>query len=129
MPPSDEEEPNRVFFPMNSSRNESATSFSSDNSSERQSVLRRRNCHEGADLAGSCCYKVIRARMEDGSPTGAYQHFMTRFVLDEEQVWGRPAGIAVTQDGALLVSQPSSVVPEKVRLPSSFSARSPRTSA
>jgi glucose/arabinose dehydrogenase len=49
-------------------------------------------------------YKVIRALMEDGKPTGVYEDFMTGFVLDEKTVWGRPAGIAVTQDGALLVS-------------------------
>jgi glucose/arabinose dehydrogenase len=49
-------------------------------------------------------YKVIRARMKDGKPTGVYEDFMTGFVLDEKTVWGRPAGIAVTQDGALLVS-------------------------
>lgn len=48
-------------------------------------------------------YKVIRARMKNGKPTGVYDDFMTGFVLDEETVWGRPAGIAVTQDGALLV--------------------------
>jgi glucose/arabinose dehydrogenase len=49
-------------------------------------------------------YKVIRALMEDGKPTGVYEDFMTGFVLDEDRVWGRPAGIAVTRDGALLVS-------------------------
>jgi glucose/arabinose dehydrogenase len=49
-------------------------------------------------------YKVIRARMKDGKPTGVYEDFMTGFVLDEDTVWGRPAGLAVTQDGALLVS-------------------------
>ena len=49
-------------------------------------------------------YKVIRARMKDGKPTGVYEDFMTGFVLDKNTVWGRPAGIAVTQDGALLVS-------------------------
>lgn len=49
-------------------------------------------------------YKVIRARMEDGKPTGVYEDFMTGFVLDESTVWGRPAGIEVMQDGALLVS-------------------------
>jgi glucose/arabinose dehydrogenase len=49
-------------------------------------------------------YKVIRARMQDGKPTGVYEDFMTGFVLDEGTVWGRPAGIAVTKDGALLVS-------------------------
>ena len=49
-------------------------------------------------------YKVIRARMKDGKPTGVYEDFMTGFVLDAKTVWGRPAGIAVTRDGALLVS-------------------------
>ena len=49
-------------------------------------------------------YKVIRARMKDGKPTGVYEDFMTGFVLDKDTVWGRPAGIAVTHDGALLVS-------------------------
>jgi glucose/arabinose dehydrogenase len=49
-------------------------------------------------------YKVIRARMKNGKPTGVYEDFMTGFVLDKDTVWGRPAGIAVTRDGALLVS-------------------------
>ena len=49
-------------------------------------------------------YKVIRALMEDGKPTGVYEDFMTGFVLDEKSVWGRPAGIAVDKQGALLVS-------------------------
>ncbi len=52
-------------------------------------------------------YKVIRALMEDGKPTGVYEDFMTGFVLDEEQVWGRPTGLAVAKDGALLVSDDS----------------------
>lgn len=49
-------------------------------------------------------YKVIRALMEDGRPTGVYEDFMIGFALDEDNVWGRPTGIAVTPDGALLVS-------------------------
>jgi glucose/arabinose dehydrogenase len=49
-------------------------------------------------------YKVVRARMKDGKPTGVYEDFMTGFVLDKDTVWGRPTGIAVARDGALLVS-------------------------
>jgi glucose/arabinose dehydrogenase len=30
---------------------------------------------------------------------------MTAFALDEERVWGRPTGITITQDGAMLVSE------------------------
>ena len=49
-------------------------------------------------------YKVIRVRMKDGSPTGEYEDFMTGFMVDNDTAWGRPAGVAVTRDGALLVS-------------------------
>ncbi|MGH7636365.1 MAG: PQQ-dependent sugar dehydrogenase [Gemmatimonadaceae bacterium] len=49
-------------------------------------------------------YKVVRVHMQDGRPTGEYEDFMTGFVLDNDTVWGRPASVAVTRDGALLVS-------------------------
>jgi glucose/arabinose dehydrogenase len=49
-------------------------------------------------------YKVIRVRMQDGKPTGEYQDFMTGFALDNDSVWARPAGVAVTRSGELLVS-------------------------
>lgn len=42
--------------------------------------------------------------MKDGKPTGVYEDFMIGFVLDKDTVWGRPAGIAVAWNGALLVS-------------------------
>ena len=50
-------------------------------------------------------YKVIRIRLKDGSPTGEYQDFLTGFVATDSEVWGRPVGIAVAHDGALLVSE------------------------
>jgi glucose/arabinose dehydrogenase len=49
-------------------------------------------------------YKVIRVRMNEGKPTGEYEDFMTGFLVDNDSVWGRPAGVAITRDGALLVS-------------------------
>jgi glucose/arabinose dehydrogenase len=49
-------------------------------------------------------YKVVRVRMKDGSATGVYEDFMTGFLADNDTAWGRPAGVAVTRDGALLVS-------------------------
>lgn len=49
-------------------------------------------------------YKVVRVYMEDGKPTGAYEDFMTGFLVDNDTAWGRPAGVAVTRGGALLVS-------------------------
>lgn len=50
-------------------------------------------------------YKVIRIRMKDGKPTGEYEDFVTGFVVNDAQVWGRPVGIAVAKDGSLLLSE------------------------
>ena len=50
-------------------------------------------------------YKVIRIRLKDGVPTGEYQDFVTGFVVNDSEVWGRPVDVAVTHDGALLVSE------------------------
>ena len=50
-------------------------------------------------------YKVIRIRLRDGIPTGEYEDFVTGFVIGDTEVWGRPVGVAVARDGALLVSE------------------------
>jgi glucose/arabinose dehydrogenase/cytochrome c2 len=50
-------------------------------------------------------YKVIRARLNHGVPTGEYDDFLTGFVVDNRSVWGRPVGVAVARDGALLVTE------------------------
>ncbi len=50
-------------------------------------------------------YKVIRVRMNHGVATGEYDDFLTGFVVDDRSVWGRPVGVAVAHDGALLVSE------------------------
>ena len=50
-------------------------------------------------------YKVVRARLNHGVPTGEYEDFLTGFVVDNGSVWGRPVGVAVAHDGALLVSE------------------------
>jgi glucose/arabinose dehydrogenase len=49
-------------------------------------------------------YKVVRLKMRAGAPTGEYEDFLTGFVIDEQKVWGRPVGVAVAHDGALLVT-------------------------
>jgi glucose/arabinose dehydrogenase len=43
--------------------------------------------------------------VKDGVPTGAYEDFVTGFVVDDASVWGRPVGVAQTSDGALLFSE------------------------
>lgn len=50
-------------------------------------------------------YKIIRVRLKDGVATGQYDDFMTGFVVDDQSVWGRPVGVAVAHDGALLVTE------------------------
>jgi len=50
-------------------------------------------------------YKVIRIRLREGVPTGEYEDFVTGFVLNDRDVWGRPVGVAVAHDGALLFSE------------------------
>ncbi|HEY7901377.1 MAG TPA: PQQ-dependent sugar dehydrogenase [Caulobacteraceae bacterium] len=49
-------------------------------------------------------YKVVRILMKNGAPTGAYEDFLTGFVVNAAAVWGRPVGVAVAHDGALLVT-------------------------
>ena len=53
-------------------------------------------------------YKVVRLLVKDGRPTGVYEDFLTGFLRDDKSVWGRPVGVAVTQDGSLLVSDDGS---------------------
>ena len=53
-------------------------------------------------------YKVIRIPTRDGVPTGEYEDFLTGFVVDQRSVWGRPVGVAVAHDGALLVTEDGS---------------------
>ena len=53
-------------------------------------------------------YKVIRVPQKDGVPTGEFEDFLTGFVTPEGQVWGRPVGVAVAPDGALMVSDDGS---------------------
>ncbi|WGD50015.1 sorbosone dehydrogenase family protein [Bradyrhizobium sp. CB1650] len=50
-------------------------------------------------------YKVIRVRMKDDKPTGEYEDFVTGFVVNDREVWGRPVGVAVAKDGSLLISE------------------------
>jgi glucose/arabinose dehydrogenase len=53
-------------------------------------------------------YKVIRVITKDGVPTGEYEDFVTGFVVNDSTVWGRPVGVTVAKDGALLISEDGS---------------------
>ncbi|TJW77983.1 MAG: sorbosone dehydrogenase family protein, partial [Mesorhizobium sp.] len=50
-------------------------------------------------------YKVVRLKFKDGRPTGEYEDFATGFVIADDAVWGRPVGVAVAKDGALILTE------------------------
>jgi glucose/arabinose dehydrogenase len=49
-------------------------------------------------------YEVIRVPLKNGVAGGEYQDFLTGFVTPQGEVWGRPVGVAVANDGSLLVT-------------------------
>jgi glucose/arabinose dehydrogenase len=54
-------------------------------------------------------YEVIRVPLhQSGKASGEYQDFLTGFVLRNGEVWGRPVGVTVAQDGSLLVTDDGS---------------------
>jgi glucose/arabinose dehydrogenase len=54
-----------------------------------------------SEMAG---HEVVRVPLDDGKSNGVYQDFVTGFVDDNGNPWGRPAGVAVAYDGSLLVT-------------------------
>jgi glucose/arabinose dehydrogenase len=57
------------------------------------------------DRAG---YNVIYIPMVNGKATGEYDDFLTGFVTKDGQVWGRPVGVTVGDDGSLYVTDDGS---------------------
>src|SRR6185312_13941605 len=53
-------------------------------------------------------YEVIRVPLKNGKASGVYEDFLTGFVLENGEVWGRPVGVAAASDGSLLVSDDGS---------------------
>jgi glucose/arabinose dehydrogenase len=53
-------------------------------------------------------YEVIRVPLKEGHATGEYEDFLTGFVTPAGDVWGRPVGVAVAQDGSLIVTDDGS---------------------
>ena len=49
-------------------------------------------------------HKVVRVRMKNGAPTGEYEDFVTGFIVDDGDAWGRPVSAVVLRDGSLLFS-------------------------
>jgi len=53
-------------------------------------------------------YKIIRVPMKNGKATGEYEDFVVGFVTTDQNVWGRPVGVAVAADGSLIFSDDGS---------------------
>ena len=55
-------------------------------------------------------YKVLFVPFSNGKPTGAPEDFLTGFIADQEkaEVYGRPVGLAVLEDGSLLLADDAS---------------------
>ncbi len=55
-------------------------------------------------------YKVIFVPFENGKPAGSAVDFLTGFIADLEknEVYGRPVGVAIAGDGAVLVADDAS---------------------
>lgn len=49
-------------------------------------------------------HKVVRVKMKNGVPTGDYEDFVTGFIVDDGDAWGRPVAAAVLGDGSLIFS-------------------------
>ena len=64
--------------------------------------------HGSWNRANRTGYEVIRVPLKDGRASGEFEDFLTGFVTADGQVWGRPVGVAVAQDGSLLVTDDGS---------------------
>ncbi|HEX4154885.1 MAG TPA: sorbosone dehydrogenase family protein [Acidobacteriaceae bacterium] len=53
-------------------------------------------------------YEVILIPMHNGHATGEYDDFLTGFVTKTGEVWGRPVGVTVANDGSLFVTDDGS---------------------
>jgi glucose/arabinose dehydrogenase len=64
--------------------------------------------HGSWNRANRAGYEVISIPMKDGHATGEYDDFLTGFVTKDGQVWGRPVGVTVGNDGSLYVTDDGS---------------------
>jgi hypothetical protein len=49
-------------------------------------------------------YKLVRVHMKNDQPVGDYEDFLTGFIVDNGNVWGRPVSTTELKDGSLLLS-------------------------
>jgi glucose/arabinose dehydrogenase len=49
-------------------------------------------------------HKIVRLPMKDGKATGEYVDFLTGFITEDGNAWGRPVALSVMKDGSLLLA-------------------------
>ncbi len=66
--------------------------------------LAYRGSSNRADRVG---YSIVFVPFKNGKPTGPVEDFLTGFMTDpkSKEVWGRPVGLLVMNDGSLLLSE------------------------
>jgi glucose/arabinose dehydrogenase len=64
--------------------------------------------HGSWNRANRAGYEVIRIPRHNGHAEGSYEDFLTGFVTKDGQVWGRPVGVAIANDGSMFVSDDGS---------------------
>jgi glucose/arabinose dehydrogenase len=64
--------------------------------------------HGSWNRANRAGYEVIFIPTVNGKATGEYDDFLTGFVTKDGQVWGRPVGVTVANDGSLFVTDDGS---------------------
>jgi glucose/arabinose dehydrogenase/cytochrome c2 len=84
------------FYPENPS---GSSAFPAEYAGEGFAVL-----HGSWNRGHRTGHKIVRLPMNDGVPTGEYIDFMTGFITEDGNSWGRPVAIVVAQDGSLLLS-------------------------
>jgi glucose/arabinose dehydrogenase len=53
-------------------------------------------------------YKVVFVPFKEGKPAGGMEDFLTGFIANADEVYGRPVGVTVLKDGSLLVADDAS---------------------
>lgn len=84
------------FYPV---QPEGSSAFPAEYAGQGFAVL-----HGSWNRAHRTGHKVVQVPIVNGEPTGEYIDFLTGFIAEDGNAWGRPVAINVAQDGSLLLS-------------------------
>ena len=48
-------------------------------------------------------YEVVHIPLKNGKALGEYEDFVTGFTTTQGGVWGRPVGVTIAKDGAIII--------------------------